>query len=81
MATPTLLCPRCREGHVTLGGPLLRTFKAIQDLSNPTVPEIVRHLREGVHPTAINRRVERLMQLKLVRRKSIPHDGIRYSPV
>jgi len=74
-----LPCDCCDgKGIKHLERPLLRTYNAISELVHPTIPEIGDYLKERVHHTAINRRVERLMAKKLVKRKKIPHDGVRY---
>jgi hypothetical protein len=82
MTAPTIPCTRCHgNGHARLKGPLLRTYNAIAKLGQPTVPEIVRALGEQVHPTAVNRRVERLKAMRLIRSRAKAHDGVRYTTV
>jgi len=78
MHSPNVPCAYCGN-DTELTKPLLRTYNAIGKLGNPTVPELVDHLKERVHHTAINRRVERLLEKNLIKRKTVPHDGIRYS--
>lgn len=77
-SAPTIECPKCHSGQLKLQGPLLRTYQAIVDMGSPTVPEIAEHLNEKLHPTAVNRRVERLMQMQLIRARFKKHDGVRY---
>lgn len=82
MTAPVIQCTRCHgNGHSQLKGPLLRTYNAIVKLGSPTVPEIVQHLGEAVHPTAVNRRVERLKAMRLIKSKVKQHDGVRYLTV
>lgn len=82
MNAPFIPCTRCHgNGHSQLKGPLLRTYNAIVKLGRPTVPEIVRSLGEKVHPTAVNRRVERLKAMRLIKSRAKAHDGVRYFTV
>ena len=82
MDAPLIHCPRCNgEGKLNLSGPLLRTYNAILGLQSPTMGQLAKFLGENVHPTAINRRVDRLMQMKLVRRRLRKHELPRYLPV
>jgi len=78
MTAPTIECPKCHSGKLALQGPLLRTYEAIVTLGSPTVPEIAEHLNESIHATAVNRRVERLLTMNLIRCKFKRHDGMRY---
>lgn len=76
--TPTIKCAACNgKGYRKLSGPLHRALHIIQRSPKPiSIPELISKLGESVGDTAINKRVNSLVAMKLVKvRKSSP--GVR----
>lgn len=63
------ICPRCKgRGHLKLALHYQQTLHAIRQLGKPTIQELRVELGEnGLVPTAINKRVERLAALGVVK--------------
>lgn len=73
----TIKCPTCNgSGKATLSKKMQAVVDAVDKLRNPTSPQIYRSLPESVLrskggrkivPTAINRRVQRLVDMGILR--------------
>ncbi len=72
MKPPIVCCTACHgKGETPLSAPLLETLVVIQKFSPVTIPDIYRHLNSPtIVSTAINKRVSKLVKLKLVQRKN-----------
>lgn len=65
----SMKCPRCKgRGHLKLATHYRQTLQAIRLLGKPTIQELRGKLDvNGLVPTAINKRVERLAALGMVK--------------
>lgn len=67
MRTPIIKCSICLgNGKVQLSPTMMRTLVAIEKLGTPTIPEVFEYLKEDKHPTALNQRIKKLLELKLI---------------
>lgn len=77
-----VFCPACSgKGKRELSPSLARTLHLIHTLGKPTCPEIFVALGEPVKRCAINRRVARLVEFKVVRQEPGTKRNHRYSAV
>ena len=76
MQAPTVKCKSCHgTGNRDISKPLLRTLKSIVANAPISIPELIAKTSEKVEATAINKRVNSLLALKLIRVAS--KNGVR----
>lgn len=75
MNTPKITCQHCRgEGERELNGALLETYMAVKRLGTPTANEVRTDLKYEGHPSAINHRINALVESGLLKELD-PADG------
>lgn len=84
MREPVIPCQKCKgKGTRSLSPPLLRVFKAIERLGQPTCPEIFQEVNiDYQDSTVANHYVNRLLKWKLIKKVKVNGERIpRYAVV
>jgi len=73
MREPTIPCQKCKgRGTRPLSPPLLRVFKTIARLGQPTCPEIFQEINiDYQDSTVANQYVKRLLKWKLIKKLKV----------